>query len=105
VSRIDVDDLASRFHKLEGSSIRMEALDLYAERFRMALTDFLAWLDNPAGFVSVGGERKRAVTRGSLTREQQVAERITLEATDNPSDIIPIALAPGIIRVRGQLCR
>jgi hypothetical protein len=96
VSRINVDDLASRFHKLEGSSIRMEALDLYAERFRMALADFLAWLDNPAGFVSVGGERKRAVTRGSLTREQQVAERITLEASDNPSDIIPIALRPDI---------
>ena len=94
VSRIDVDDLASRFHKLEGSSIRMETLDLYAERFRMALTDFLAWLDDPAGFDSVGGEKKRAVTRGSLTREQEVAERITLEATDNPSNIIPIALRP-----------
>lgn len=96
VARIDVDDLASRFHKLEGSSIRMEALELYTERFRMALTDYRAWLDNPSGFVSVGGERKRAVTRGSLTREQEVAERITLEATDNPSNIIPIALRPEV---------
>ncbi len=94
VARIDVDDLASRFHKLEGSSIRMETLDLYAERFRMALTDYLAWLEDPTGFVSVGGEKKRAVTRGSLSREQEVAERITLEATDNPSNIIPIALRP-----------
>ena len=92
VRRIDVDDLASRFHKLEGSSIRMEALDLYAERFRMALSDYLAWVDDPAGFVSAGGEKKRAVTRGTLTREQEVAERITLEATDNPSNIIPIQL-------------
>ena len=92
VRRIDVDDLASRFHKLEGSSIRMEALDLYAERFRMALTDYLSWVDDPASFVSAGGEKKRAVTRGSLTREQEVAERITLEATDNPSNIIPIQL-------------
>ncbi len=96
VSRIDIDDLASRFHKLEGSSIRVEALDLYAERFRMALADYLAWLDDPAGFVSVGGEKKRAVTRGSLSREQEVAERITLEATDNPSNIIPIALRPDV---------
>ena len=94
VRRIDVDDLASRFHKLEGSSIRMEALDLYAERFRMALTDYLSWVDDPAGFVSAGGEKKRAVTRGSLTREQEVAERITLEATDNPANIIPIQLRP-----------
>ena len=96
VSRIDVDDLASRFHKLEGASIRIETLDLYAERFRMALTDYLAWLDDPAVFVSVGGEKKRAVTRGSLSREQEVAERITLEATDNPSNIIPIALRPDL---------
>ena len=34
------DELASRFHKLEGSSIRVEALALYVERFKMALIDF-----------------------------------------------------------------
>jgi len=62
----------------------------------MALTDYLAWLEDPAVFVSVGGEKKRAVTRGSLSREQEVAERITLEATDNPSNIIPIALRPDL---------
>lgn len=94
VRRIDVDDLASRFHKLEGSSIRMEALELYAERFGMALTDYLSWIDDPTGFTSLGGERKRAVTRGSLSREQEVAERVTLEATDNPANIIPIQLRP-----------
>lgn len=92
VKRIDVDELASRFHKLEGSSIRMEALSLYAERFRMALVDFLAWSKNPAGFQSVGGEQRRATPRGSLTPEQEVAERITLESTENPSNIIPIQL-------------
>jgi len=92
VRRLDVDALASRFHKLEGSSIRSEALSLYAERVRMAQTDFLAWAENPAGFQSVGGEQRRAVPRGSISPEREVAERITLESTENPSNIIPIAL-------------
>lgn len=90
--KLDVDELATRFHKLEGSSIRSEALSLYAERVRMAQADFLAWNENPAGFQSVGGERRRAIPRGSLTPEREVAERITLESTENPSNIIPIAL-------------
>lgn len=95
VRNVDVDVLASRFHKLEGSSIRSEALSLYAERVRMALTDFLAWNENPAGFRSVGGERRRAVDRGSLTREQEMAERITLESTENPTNIVPVPLREG----------
>jgi hypothetical protein len=95
--RLDVSDLASRFHKLEESSIRMEALELYADRFRRALTDFLAWNENPASFDTVGGERLRAIPRGSGGRsgiepEQEVAERIALESTDNPSNIVPVPL-------------
>lgn len=90
--KLDVEELASRFHKLEGSSIRSEALSLYAERVRMAQADFLAWNENPAGFESVGGERRRAIPRGSLSPEREVAERITLESTENPSNIVPISL-------------
>lgn len=92
VRRLDVDELASRFHKLEGASIRSETLSLYAERLRMARTDFLAWNENPAGFHSVGGERRRAIARGEITPEREMAERITLESTENPANIIPIAL-------------
>ena len=43
VRTLDVDELASRFHTLEGSSIREEALALYVDRFKMALTDYLRW--------------------------------------------------------------
>lgn len=92
VRALDVDELASRFHKLEGSSIRPEELALYAERFRMALTDFLSWKEDPAEFRSIGGERRRAIPRGGVSRDQTVAERITLEATENPSNIVPIPL-------------
>lgn len=95
--KLDVDDLASRFHKLEESSLRMEALELYAERFRLALVDFLAWNENPASFDTVGSERARATPRGSggrsgINPDQEVAERIALESTENPLNVVPVAL-------------
>ncbi len=93
VCKINADELASRFHKLEGSSIRAEALALYTERFCKGLTDFLSWMEDPAAFQSVGGERPRAIPRGQISPEKRVAERIALEATErNTSNIIPIPL-------------
>ncbi len=89
---LDVDALASRFHKLEESSIRSEALALYVDRVKMAVADFLAWSSDPTDFRSLGGERQRAIGRGSLTPEREMAERITLESTENPSNVVPIAL-------------
>lgn len=95
--QVDVGDLASRFHKLEESSLRMEALELYAERFRLALADFLAWNDSPATFETVGSERRRAIPRGpgrrsGITADQEVAERIALESIENPLNIVPVVL-------------
>ncbi|NBD96037.1 MAG: hypothetical protein GVY11_06150 [Gammaproteobacteria bacterium] len=94
---LDVDELASRFHKLEESSLRMEALELYAERFRLALADFLAWNENPASFDTVGSERARAIPRGPGGRsgigpDQEVAERIALASTENPLNVVPVSL-------------
>jgi hypothetical protein len=95
--QLDVDELASRFHKLEGSSIRSEALALYVDRFKMALADYARWNEEPSRFESIGGERPRAQQRGTDGRfaigpDQQAEERIRLEACDNPSDVVQIAL-------------
>lgn len=94
---LDVDDLASRFHKLEGSSIRSEALALYVERFKMALADYKRWHEGPAQFKTIGGERARSLQRAgdgrsAIGADQQAEERIRLEASDNPSDVVPIPL-------------
>ncbi|MGY6553396.1 MAG: hypothetical protein ACXIUM_02625 [Wenzhouxiangella sp.] len=89
---IDVDRLASRFHKLEGSSIRSEALALYVQRFRAGLSEFLAWREDPSSFQSTATERARALPRGTIGEAQRVAERIALAATENSSHIVPIPL-------------
>jgi len=99
VRQLDVDELASRFHKLEGSSIRSEALALYVDRFKMALADYRRWNEEPSTFESIGGERARAVQRATDGRsaigpDEQAEERIRLEASDNPSDVVPIAIRP-----------
>lgn len=90
--RLKVAELAGRVHKLEGSSIRSEALALYAERFQMALSDFIAWTDDPMHFQSVGSERRRAIPRGQLDPGQEVNERITLQSVREQAAMIPISL-------------
>jgi len=97
VRTLDVDGLASRFHKLEGSSIRSEALALYVERFKMALIDYARWNDEPSEFETIGGERSRSKQRAGEGRsaiepDQRAEERIRLEASENSSDVVPIAL-------------
>jgi hypothetical protein len=94
IRRIDVDDLVSRFHKLEGSSIRSETLRVYAERFRHALSEYLDWLDDPQSFLGARREKARAFTRGpeAVDPEQRASERVTLEATENPPNVVPVQI-------------
>ncbi|PKL95230.1 MAG: hypothetical protein CVV18_06285 [Gammaproteobacteria bacterium HGW-Gammaproteobacteria-8] len=94
---IDSDSLVSRFHKLEGSSIRPETLQIYAERFTAALAEYLSWLDNPAAFISPRRERARAYLRGGESEpgpERAAAERIALTASENTDHIVPVPIRP-----------
>ncbi len=93
IRQIDVDDLLSRFHKLEGSSIRSETLQIYGQRVASALDEYLGWLENPETFTRARRERLRSFSRSeSLTPEQQAAEQVTLEAIENPSNVVPVPI-------------
>lgn len=92
---IDPDTLLTRFHKLEGSSIRPETLQIYAERFTAALGEYLSWLDNPSAFISPRRERARAYMRGGETEaspEREAAERVALTASENNDHIVPVPI-------------
>jgi len=94
---VDVDRLCSRFHKLQGSSIRPETLKLYNARLKSSLTDYFSWLEDPEGFVSVGSEARPTRKRSESSRDQQSAEEIALEeirlgVPERPADIIPIPI-------------
>ncbi|NKI34891.1 hypothetical protein HFP89_06915 [Wenzhouxiangella sp. XN79A] len=95
IRTLDVDALVARFHKLEGASIRPETLAVYGDRLKKGLDDYLRWLDAPSMFKPSARERVRNFARGSraepaLSDEQRAAERIRLEATENPSRIVPV---------------
>jgi len=93
--RLDLAQFHNRFHKLEDSSIRAETLALYTERFAQAVREFIEWRRDPIGFRSQATERPRARPRSQPSSDdeaREVAERITLEATDNPANIVPVQL-------------
>ena len=92
--QLDVDLLCSRIHKLEDSSIRYEALNLYNSRLKSALSDYFNWLDDPSNFVSTSNTisiNAKLINKRETT-EQKALEEITLTTTNKQEGIIPIPL-------------
>ena len=58
---VDIDELCARFHKLQGSTIRPENLQIYNERLKSGIKDFVSWTMNPTDFSSVEGELPEAL--------------------------------------------
>jgi hypothetical protein len=97
IRRIDVDRLCQRLHKLQDSSIRPEVVMVYNKRVQAALADYFAWLDDPQGFSSIGGdgfrkEKRHAPSDLEVAREQKALEEITLAASEWPADLVAVPL-------------
>lgn len=94
--QLDVDELCTRFHKLQGSTIRPEAITVYAGRLQAALEDYLRYLEDPEGFAAVGGDARQLRRRSDAVRseEERALEGIRLGVTDGRSDILPIPIRP-----------
>jgi hypothetical protein len=96
---VDLDELASRFHKLEGSTIRPESMDLYKTRFHDALNDFIAWTDDPRSFVPKESEQKQL--REQFKREpeghKRAREELALNPPRNPHQIFPVPIREDLI--------
>ncbi len=90
---LDVDHLCSKIHKLEDSSIRVEALDLYNSRLKSALDDYFNYLNDPDNFVSTASKKpSKKIKKKIDSQEQKALEEITLAQTDKQEDIIPIRI-------------
>lgn len=96
---VDLDELCARFHKLEGSSIRPESMDVYKTRLRDALDDFIAWTDDPRNFVPKDSEHKQL--REQLKREpeghKRAREELALNAPRNPHQIFPVPIRDDLV--------
>lgn len=99
--RIDVERLAARLHKIQGSTIRPEVLALYKERVRDALQDYFAWLADPGGFSSHSGHALRRAARDSFARggseaETRALEDIALATSERRRDMLAVPLREGV---------
>ena len=96
---VDVDDLCLRFHKLQGSTIRPESLDVYRSRLKDALADFINWTNEPVSFKPRESEVR--ATRESLKKdtpgEARAREELTLNPPRRPHDIFPIPLREDLV--------
>ena len=97
--QLDVDELCSRFHKLQGSTIRPENLQVYNQRLQGALQDFLHWTEDPTQFISTEGELsevKRVANRDDVGRAA-ARENLTLNPPRSPHDIFPVPLREDLV--------
>lgn len=96
---LDVDELCSRFHKLQGSTIRPENIQLYNERLSNGIKDFIAWTDDPAGFKSTEGEKPEAemVASRDTPEQAQAREELTLNPPRSPHEIFPVPIREDLV--------
>jgi hypothetical protein len=96
---LDVDELCSRFHKLQGSTIRPETLQLYKERLCGGLKDFISWTSDPGKFQSVEGEKPEAVVVAARDDPGQARarEELALNPPRSPHDIFPVPIREDLV--------
>ena len=96
---LDVDELCTRFHKLQGSTIRPENLQLYNERLSSGLKDFISWTADPGDFQSVEGEKPESilVAARDTPGQAQAREELALNPPRSPHDIFPVPLRDDLV--------
>ncbi|MCK7594963.1 hypothetical protein M0G41_14940 [Lysobacter sp. CAU 1642] len=98
--RVDAERLAARAHKIQGSTIRPEAVALYKERVHEALQDYFAWLENPNSFASNSGHALRREMRSFMKpateQEARALEDIALATSERRKDMVSVPLREGV---------
>jgi len=96
---VDVDELCSRFHKIQGSTIRPENLEVYNQRLSSGLKDFFRWSENPAQFVSNEGElpESKMVARRDDAGQAAAREELALNPPRSRHDIFPVPIREDLV--------
>jgi hypothetical protein len=97
--QLDVEVLCSRFHKLQGSTIRPESIRVYGDRLSGAIKDFIAWTSDPTTFQSVEGEKPEAtlVAARDTPGQAQAREELALNPPRSPHDIFPVPIRENLV--------
>lgn len=96
---VDVDELCLRFHKLQGSTIRPDSMEVYRSRFKDALVDFISWTTDPGSFKPRESEVR--TTRENLKKdspgEARAREQLVLDPPRRPHEIFPVPLRDNLV--------
>jgi hypothetical protein len=97
--QLDVDELCSRFHKLQGSTIRPETLQIYNERLKAGLRDFFSWTEDPGSFTSVEGETPEVQLIAAQDDPGQAVarEELALNPPRSPHEIFPVPIREDLV--------
>lgn len=67
VSKLDVDNLLSRFQNIKGKNFKPDSLNAYFRRFKQALEMFLEYVENPTGWKYKGQNSQNRKPKNSKT--------------------------------------
>lgn len=107
---LDLEDVMTRFHNLEGQNYSPGSLAAYQSRLRTAFEDFAKYIENPLGFKPSGqGKLKGPKANGKPSKAsggdapvQKLPVSSSTEAGFPNSTILPIPLRPDlIVRIQG----
>jgi hypothetical protein len=96
---VDMEELCSRFHKLQDSTIRPESLDIYKSRLQDAITDFIAWTDDQESFAPRESQFKanREMFKSESAEFQQAREELALNPPRSPLQIFPVPIRKDLV--------
>lgn len=96
---VDVEELCSRFHKLQDSTIRPESLEVYRSRLGDALLDFITWTGDPGAFRPRESEARsiRDSLKKDTPAQAQAREELSLNGPRQPHDIFPVPLREDVV--------
>jgi len=74
VSKLNVDDLFSRFQNIKGKNFKPDSLNAYFRRFRSALEMFLEYVENPTGWKYKGQSNQSRKPKNSKAGKDSQSE-------------------------------
>lgn len=114
VTVIDMDDVALRFHNLNGQQYTPGSIQTYKSRVGSAIDDFRAYLANPLGFRSSSKPRQRsrgpkeavvasgAGSAAGMSAATAVSQPTVSSTLPTGANILPVPLRPDLtIQIAG----
>lgn len=99
---VDVDSAFERFQNKQGMQYKPDSLQVYLSRVRTALSDFVSYVDNPAGFKPASVQRSRSKPKDANTNSKDTKETGAKGSTppldhhEHQHIVVPVPLREGL---------